>query len=134
MNKRTGLAFIILTTTLAACTAQAAPVPTTTPTPLPDTPTAQPTATARPTAMPTVTPTPLSPDAQALKDIVFSDCIPVEEVLAGWDGVSRGSFGTAKFRHHILCESKRRYESYVTSFREIIPEGENHIWKIFHFS
>jgi hypothetical protein len=28
-----------------------------------------------------VTATPLSPDAQALKDIVFSDCIPVEEGL-----------------------------------------------------
>ena len=76
MNKRTGLALIIL----AACTAQAETVPTE-PTALLPTPTTQPSATASPTAVPTVTPTPLSPDAQALKDIVFSDCIPVEEGL-----------------------------------------------------
>ena len=84
MNKKTEFALIILTTILAACTAQAAPAPTE-PTALPPTATAaaptQPSATARPTALPTVTPTPLSPDAQALKDIVFSDCIPVEEGL-----------------------------------------------------
>jgi WD40-like Beta Propeller Repeat len=76
MNKRTGLALIILITILAACTAQATPMPTE-----PSTATTQSSATAEPTAVPTVTPTPLSPDAQALKDIVFSDCIPVEEGL-----------------------------------------------------
>jgi hypothetical protein len=81
MKKRTGLALIILTAILAACTAQAAPAPTETPLALPPTPTTQPSATAQSTAVPTVTPTPLSPDAQALKDIVFSDCIPVEESL-----------------------------------------------------
>ncbi len=80
MNKKTEFVFIILTIILAACTAQAAPAPTE-PTALPPTPTAQPSATARPTAVPKVTSTPLSPDAQALKDIVFSDCIPVEEAL-----------------------------------------------------
>ena len=85
MNKKTGFALILLTAILAACTAQAETVPTETPTALPPTATAaaptQPSATARPTAVPTVTTTPLSPDAQALKDIVFSDCIPVEESL-----------------------------------------------------
>jgi hypothetical protein len=84
MKKRTGLMlflFIVLAGVLLACTAQAAPMPTETPTAPPPTPTTQPSATARPTAVPTVTPTPLSPDAQALKDIVFSDCIPVEEGL-----------------------------------------------------
>jgi hypothetical protein len=80
MNKKTELAFIILTIILAACTAQTAPALTEL-TSLPPTPTTLPSATARPTAVPTVTPTPLSPDAQALKDIVFSDCIPVEEGL-----------------------------------------------------
>ena len=75
--------FIVLAGVLLACTAQAAPAPTETPTALPPTTktTTQPSATAEPTAVPTVTPTPLSPDAQALKDIVFSDCIPVEEAL-----------------------------------------------------
>ena len=73
--------FIVLAGVLLACTAQAAPAPTETPTALPPTATTLPSATARPTAVPTVTPTPLSPDAQALKDIVFSDCIPVEEGL-----------------------------------------------------
>ncbi len=81
MNKKTGFILIILIVVLAACTAQAAPAPTETPTALPPTATTQPSATAHPTAVPTVTPTPLSPDAQALKDIVFSDCIPVEEGL-----------------------------------------------------
>ena len=83
MNKRTGLVLTILTTILAACTVQVAPAFTETPTALPltTTPTTQPSGTARPTAVPTVTSTPLSPDAQALKDIVFSDCIPVEEGL-----------------------------------------------------
>ena len=79
MNKRTEFTLIILTAILAACSAQAAPAPTETPTALPPTATTLPSATASP--IPTVTPTPLSPDAQALKDIVFSDCIPVEEGL-----------------------------------------------------
>ena len=70
MNKRTGLALIILTTILAACTAQAAPAHRRRHQ-QPPTATAQPSAMVEPTAVPTVTPTPLSPDAQALKDIVF---------------------------------------------------------------
>ena len=82
MNKRTRLALIVLTAILAACTAQAAPALTEL-TALPPTATAaaptQPSATAHPTAVPTVTPAPLSPDAQALKDIVFSDCIPLAQ-------------------------------------------------------
>jgi hypothetical protein len=84
MNKRTGLmlfALIFLAGVLVSCTAQAAPAPTETPTAQPPTVTVLPSATARPTAIPTVTSTPLSSDAQALKDIVFSDCIPVEEGL-----------------------------------------------------
>jgi hypothetical protein len=60
---------------LSACTDQAAlkPVQAT------DTATALPSTTLLPTFTPTVTSTPLSPDAQTLKDIVFSDCIPVEQ-------------------------------------------------------
>jgi hypothetical protein len=84
MNKKTGLYLlvIILTVILAACTAQSVPTPpTATPTALPLTPTALPPATARPTAVPTMTPTPLFPDAQALKDIEFTDCIPVDDAL-----------------------------------------------------
>ncbi len=74
VQARINIILVVVIGLLSACTDQAAlkPVQAT------DTATALPSTTLLPTFTPTVTSTPLSPDAQALKDIVFSDCIPVD--------------------------------------------------------
>ncbi len=77
VQARINIILVVVIGLLSACTDQAAlkPVQAT------DTATALPSTTLLPTFTPTVTSTPLSPDAQALKDIVFSDCIPVGHFL-----------------------------------------------------
>lgn len=67
-------AIYVLACLMTACNTQGVPDPVS--------PAEMPTSTVNsPVLLPSATATPLSPDAQALKDIVFSPCIPVEQSL-----------------------------------------------------
>ena len=122
MNVKTGWKLLVV---FVLAGVQETLPPTEIPTAIPpDTPTVLPYATARPTTVPTVTPTPLSPDAQALKDIVFSDCIPVEESLPDGMDIPWNLLGMQDRIVYILnLEDGTKTE--VSYFSGTTPEGLN---------